>query len=46
MAEVRDKLLALGIVASGGTVDAVQVRIPAAIAKWAGVIKTGNLRFD
>ena len=46
MAEVRDKLLSLGIVVSGGAVDAVEKRIPAEISKWAGVIKAANLKFD
>ncbi len=46
MAEVRDKLLSLGIVVSGGAVDAVEKRIPAEISKWAGVIKGANLKLD
>jgi len=46
MPEVREKLLAMGIVVSGGPVEAVQARIPAEIDKWARVIKTANLRFD
>jgi tripartite-type tricarboxylate transporter receptor subunit TctC len=46
MAEVRDKLASLGIVVSGGTVEAVQARIPAEIDKWARVIKAANLKFD
>ena len=46
MAEVRDKLAALGIVVSGGSVEAVEKRIPAEIDKWARVIKGANLKFD
>ena len=46
MADVRDKLLSLGIVISGGAVDAVEKRIPAEISKWAGVIKGANLKLD
>jgi tripartite-type tricarboxylate transporter receptor subunit TctC len=44
--EVRDKLLSLGIVVSGGSVEAVQARIPAEITKWANVIKSANLKLD
>lgn len=44
--EVREKLLSMGIVVSGGSVEAVQARIPAEIDKWAKVIKTANLKFD
>ena len=46
MAEVRDKLASLGIVISGGSVAAVEQRVPAEIDKWARVIKGANLRFD
>ena len=46
MPEVRDRLLSLGIVVSGGTVDAVEKRIPVEIDKWARVIKGANLKFD
>ena len=45
-AEVRDKLQSLGIVAGGGTVAAVEARVPAEIEKWARVIRTANLKFD
>jgi tripartite-type tricarboxylate transporter receptor subunit TctC len=44
--EVRDKLLSLGIVISGGSVETVQARIPAEITKWANVIKSANLKLD
>ena len=46
MAEVRDKLASLGIVISGGSVEAVEKRIAAEIDKWARVIKGANLKFD
>ncbi len=46
MAEVREKLLSLGIVVAGGSVDAVEKRIPSEIDKWARVIKSANLKFD
>lgn len=46
MPEVREKLLGMGIVVTGGSVEAVQARIPAEIDKWARVIKTANLKFD
>jgi tripartite-type tricarboxylate transporter receptor subunit TctC len=46
MPEVREKLLGMGIVVTGGAVEAVQARIPAEIDKWARVIKTANLKFD
>ncbi len=46
MADVREKLASLGIVTSGGSVEAVQARIPAEIDKWARVIKSANLKFN
>lgn len=46
MAEVRDKLASLGIVVSGGSVEAVEKRVPAEIDKWSRVIKGANLKFD
>jgi tripartite-type tricarboxylate transporter receptor subunit TctC len=46
MPEVREKLLGMGIVVTGGSVEAVQARIPAEIDKWARVIKSANLKFD
>lgn len=40
--EVRGKLLSQGVVPSGGTVEAVQARVPREMAKWAAIIaKTG-----
>ena len=44
--EVREKLIALGIVPVGGTIDAVQARVPAELGKWAGVIKAANIKFE
>ncbi len=46
MPEVREKLLSLGIVVAGGSVDAVEKRIPSEMDKWARVIKSANLKFD
>ena len=46
MAEVREKLLSLGIVVAGGSVDAVEKRVPSEMEKWARVIKSANLKFD
>lgn len=46
MPEVRDRLLALGIVVSGGSVDTVEKRVPVEIDKWARVIKGASLKFD
>ena len=43
-ADVREKLLAQGVVPKGGTVEAVQARIPGEMAKWAGIMKTAGLR--
>jgi tripartite-type tricarboxylate transporter receptor subunit TctC len=41
-AEIRSRLLAQGVVPSGGSVDAVQARVPREMAKWAAIIsKTG-----
>lgn len=44
--ELRDRLLALGIIVSGGTTEAVQARIPAEMDKWARVIKAANIKID
>ena len=44
--DVRERLLALGIVVTGGTTEAVRARIPEEMSKWAGVIKAANLKFD
>jgi tripartite-type tricarboxylate transporter receptor subunit TctC len=38
-----EKFASLGIVMRGGTQEAVQARVGVEIAKWAGVIKKGNL---
>ena len=42
--DVRDKLLGLGIVVIGGTHEAAQARIPEEMARWAKVIKLGNIK--
>jgi tripartite-type tricarboxylate transporter receptor subunit TctC len=44
IADFRDKLLALGIVVSGSTPEQAQARIPAEMARWAKVIKDGNIK--
>jgi tripartite-type tricarboxylate transporter receptor subunit TctC len=46
MADVRDKLISLGIVPAGGSTEAAVAKVPAEIDKWARVIKTANLKFD
>lgn len=42
--DFRDKLLALGIVVSGSTHEQAQARIPQEMARWAKVIKDGNIK--
>ncbi|MFO1327473.1 MAG: tripartite tricarboxylate transporter substrate binding protein [Rubrivivax sp.] len=42
--DVVDKLTGMGIVVSGGTAEAALQRQSAELAKWAGVIKKGNLQ--
>jgi tripartite-type tricarboxylate transporter receptor subunit TctC len=44
--EVREKLTALGITITGGSIESVEKRIPAEIEKWNRVVKNGNLKFD
>jgi len=44
LAEVRGKLLSQGVVPSGGTVEAVQARVPRETAKWAAIIAKTGLR--
>jgi tripartite-type tricarboxylate transporter receptor subunit TctC len=44
VADTREKLLAQGVVPKGGTVEAVQARIPGEMAKWAGIMKTAGLK--
>ena len=44
LADFRDKLLALGIVVSGSTHEQAQARIPQEMARWAKVIKDGNIK--
>jgi tripartite-type tricarboxylate transporter receptor subunit TctC len=46
MPEVVEKLASLGIVVTGGSVEQVQARVPFEIAKWAGVIRKGNLQLN
>ncbi|MBL8378453.1 MAG: tripartite tricarboxylate transporter substrate binding protein [Burkholderiales bacterium] len=45
-AEVRDRLLALGIVTAGSTVEAATAKAGAEMTKWAGVIKAAQIKFD
>ncbi|MSQ21549.1 MAG: tripartite tricarboxylate transporter substrate binding protein [Betaproteobacteria bacterium] len=42
--ELRERLLALGIVVTGGTTETVQAKIPVEMVRWAGVIKAANIR--
>ncbi len=44
--EVKEKLLGMGIIVIGGDTEAAQARVPAEIAKWANVIKNGNIKLD
>lgn len=44
LADFRERLLVLGIVVQGGTQAAVQARVPAEMARWAKVIKAGNIQ--
>ena len=45
-ADVKERLLGMGIILIGGSTEAAQARVPAEIAKWANVIKTGNMKLD
>ena len=42
--DVVDKLTSLGIVVVGGSSEAAVARAAAEMAKWAGVIRKGNLQ--
>jgi tripartite-type tricarboxylate transporter receptor subunit TctC len=44
--EVVERLLSLGIVTTGGTVEQAQARVPQEVDKWAGVIRRGNLQLN
>jgi tripartite-type tricarboxylate transporter receptor subunit TctC len=44
--EVVDKLTSLGIVVTGGSTEAAVARTAIAVAKWAGVIRKGNLQLN
>ncbi|MEY4121795.1 MAG: hypothetical protein RLZZ457_633 [Pseudomonadota bacterium] len=46
MPDVREKLQAQGIVITGGSVEAVERRIPREIDKWTKVVKASHLKFD
>ena len=46
MPEVVDKLTALGIVITGGSTEAAVARTAVEMAKWAGVIRKGNLQLS
>jgi tripartite-type tricarboxylate transporter receptor subunit TctC len=45
-ADVKEKLLGMGIIIIGGTTEAAQARVPAEMTKWANVIKNGNIKLD
>jgi tripartite-type tricarboxylate transporter receptor subunit TctC len=45
-ADVKEKLLGMGIIIIGGTTEAAQARVPAEMSKWANVIKNGNIKLD
>ena len=44
--DLRERLLALGIIVSGGTTEEIQARIPLEMSKWANVVKTANIKID
>ena len=44
MPDVKERLLSLGIVTTGGTVDAAQARVPVEMKQWADVIKAANIK--
>jgi tripartite-type tricarboxylate transporter receptor subunit TctC len=46
MPDVREKLQAQGIVITGGSVEAVERRIPREVDKWTKVVKASHLKFD
>ncbi len=46
MPEVVDKLTSLGIVVTGGSTETAVARTAAEVAKWAGVIRKGNLQLN
>jgi tripartite-type tricarboxylate transporter receptor subunit TctC len=46
MPDVREKLQAQGIVITGGSVEAVERRIPREVDKWIKVVKASHLKFD
>ena len=45
-ADVKEKLLTLGIITIGGTTESAQARVPAELTKWANVIKSGNIKLN
>jgi tripartite-type tricarboxylate transporter receptor subunit TctC len=45
-ADVKEKLLTLGIITIGGTTASAQARVPAELTKWANVIKNGNIKLN
>jgi len=46
LADVRERLLKMGVVVTGGTVDAVQAQVRPEMARWAEVIRKGNIKVD
>ena len=44
--DLRERLLALGILVSGGTTEAVQARVPAEMDKWTAVIRKANIKIE
>ena len=45
-AELRERLLALGMVVTGGTSEEVQARIPLEMSKRATVVKIANIKIE
>jgi tripartite-type tricarboxylate transporter receptor subunit TctC len=46
MPDLIEKLTAIGIVATGGSVEQAQARVPLEMEKWASVIRKGNLQLN
>ena len=45
-AELRERLLALGMVVTGGASEEVQARIPLEMSKRATVVKIANIKIE
>ena len=45
-ADVKEKLLTLGIITIGGTTESAKARVPAELTKWSNVIQKGNIKLN